>query len=77
MDPEEIGPALASQPGIVEVHDLHVWEVSSGFPALSAHVLVAAGDDCHAQRRELQRVLERRSASSTPRCRSTTSASAS
>jgi cobalt-zinc-cadmium efflux system protein len=58
LDPEEIGRALASVPGVVEVHDLHVWEVTSGFPALSAHVVVRAGDDCHALRRELQRLLE-------------------
>ena len=38
VDPDEIGQALAAQPGVVEVHDLHVWEVTSGFPALSAHV---------------------------------------
>ena len=44
-------------PGIVEVHDLHVWEVTSGFPALAAHVRVAPGDDCHARRRLLQRFL--------------------
>ena len=54
IDPEEIGRALASRPGVVEVHDLHVWEVTSGFPALSAHVVVRAGDDCHERRRELQ-----------------------
>jgi cobalt-zinc-cadmium efflux system protein len=60
LDPREIGRALASQPGVVEVHDLHVWEVTSGFPALSAHVLVGAGADCHQLRRELQRVLQRR-----------------
>ena len=41
IEPEEIGRALAAQPGVVEVHDLHVWEVTSGFPALSAHVVVA------------------------------------
>ncbi len=57
MDPDEIGRALAAVPGIVEVHDLHVWEVTSGFPALSAHVLVTPGDDCHARRRELQTLL--------------------
>ena len=33
---------------VVEVHDLHVWTVTSGFPALSAHVLVEPGADCHA-----------------------------
>src|SRR5215210_5006170 len=40
MSTEEVGRALASEPHVVEVHDLHLWEVSSGFPALSAHVLV-------------------------------------
>ena len=60
IDPTEIGNTLAAQPGVVEVHDLHVWEVTSGFPALSAHVVVRSGDDCHGRRRELQRLLEER-----------------
>jgi cobalt-zinc-cadmium efflux system protein len=60
LDPGEIGALLAEQPGVVQVHDLHVWEVTSGFPALSAHVVVQAGDDCHERRRALQRVLEER-----------------
>jgi cobalt-zinc-cadmium efflux system protein len=58
LDPERIGRLLASQEGVIEVHDLHVWEVTSGFPALSAHVVVSAGSDCHALRRSLQRLLE-------------------
>ena len=41
MDPDAIGRALASQPGVVEVHDLHVWEVTTDFPALAAHVMAA------------------------------------
>lgn len=60
LDPEEIGRALAAAPGVVEVHDLHVWEVTSGFPALSAHVVVHAGDDCHDCRRALQRLAQER-----------------
>ena len=60
LAPEEIGHALAAQTGVVEVHDLHVWEVTSGFAALSAHVVVRAGDDCHELRRSLQRLLEER-----------------
>jgi cobalt-zinc-cadmium efflux system protein len=60
LDPNEIGNVLASQPGVVEVHDLHVWEVTSGFPALSAHIVVRSGDDCHERRRALQRLLEER-----------------
>ncbi len=58
LDPEQIGRLLASQPEVIEVHDLHVWEVTSGFPALSAHIVVSAGSDCHALRRNLQRLLE-------------------
>jgi cobalt-zinc-cadmium efflux system protein len=57
LDPDDIGRTLAAQPGVVEVHDLHVWEVTSGFPALSAHVVVRAGDDCHERRRTLQRIV--------------------
>lgn len=60
LDPDEIGEALVAEPGIVEVHDLHVWEVTSGFAALSAHVIVAADVDCHAARRGLERVLAER-----------------
>ncbi len=60
MNPEAIGEAMAREPGVVEVHDLHVWEVTSGFPALAAHVIVRPGDDCHAVRRHLQRVVSER-----------------
>jgi cobalt-zinc-cadmium efflux system protein len=60
IDPGEIGRTLAAMPGIVEIHDLHVWEVTSGFVAIAAHVVVAPGDDCHLRRRELQAVLHDR-----------------
>jgi cobalt-zinc-cadmium efflux system protein len=60
LDPQEIGRALVAQPGVVEVHDLHVWEVTSGFPALSAHVLVGADSDCHAARRGVEAMLRER-----------------
>jgi cobalt-zinc-cadmium efflux system protein len=60
VDPVAIGRALASQPGVAEVHDLHVWEITSGFPALSAHVLVGAEEDCHEIRRALETVLHER-----------------
>jgi cobalt-zinc-cadmium efflux system protein len=57
---QEIGTAMASYPGVVEVHDLHVWEVTTEFPSLSAHVLVEPGADCHGIRRELEAVLRDR-----------------
>jgi len=60
LDSDAVGRALARHPGVVEVHDLHVWEVTSGFPALAAHVLVPPGDDCHAIRHELEHLLDDR-----------------
>jgi cobalt-zinc-cadmium efflux system protein len=59
IDPRELGRRLAEAPGVVEVHDLHVWTITSGFPSLSAHVLVARDDDCHARRRDLEELLLR------------------
>ena len=57
LDVAAIGRAMASRTGVVEVHDLHVWEVTSGFPALSAHILVGHDDDCHAIRAGVERML--------------------
>jgi cobalt-zinc-cadmium efflux system protein len=59
LDPEGIGRRMAEQPGVVEVHDLHVWEVTSEFPALAAHVMVKPKADCHLLRLELAEMLER------------------
>jgi cobalt-zinc-cadmium efflux system protein len=59
MDTRELGRRLSEMPGVVDVHDLHVWTITSGFPALAAHVLVERGDDCHARRRELEELLRR------------------
>lgn len=60
LDTEQIGMAMAAHPGVDEVHDLHVWQITSGFPTLSAHVLVGQNADCHAIRRELQGLLHER-----------------
>jgi cobalt-zinc-cadmium efflux system protein len=60
IDPLSVGEALVGEPNVVEVHDLHVWEVSSGFPALSAHVLVGADSNCHAARRGMEAMLHER-----------------
>ena len=57
LDVDALGRRLAGAPGVVEVHDLHVWTITSGFTALSAHVLVRPGEDCHGVRRELERLL--------------------
>jgi len=60
VDPRAIGEALVGQPEVVEVHDLHVWELTSGFHALSAHVVVSPECDCHEVRHQLEGVLDRR-----------------
>jgi cobalt-zinc-cadmium efflux system protein len=60
IDPHEIGMTLASAPSVVSVHDLHVWEVTSGFPALSAHVVVGTDEDCHAARARLEVLVRER-----------------
>jgi cobalt-zinc-cadmium efflux system protein len=60
LDARDVGRALSGAPGVVEVHDLHIWTITSGFPALSAHVLVRQGEDCHGRRRELEALLRER-----------------
>jgi cobalt-zinc-cadmium efflux system protein len=60
VSPQEVGEALAACANIVEVHDLHVWEISHGFTALSAHALVRPESDCHAARRAMEEMLRER-----------------
>jgi cobalt-zinc-cadmium efflux system protein len=59
LDPAVIGASMAARPHVAEVHDLHVWEITSGETAASAHVLVASGEDCHGVRADLQALLAR------------------
>jgi cobalt-zinc-cadmium efflux system protein len=60
VDPDEVGRTIAAVDHVVEAHDLHVWTVTSGFPSLSAHVLVLPEADCHAVRRRIEEVLHDR-----------------
>jgi cobalt-zinc-cadmium efflux system protein len=57
VEPAAVGRTLLDEPEVVEVHDLHVWMLTSGFPIVSAHVLVGPGADCHAVRERLERKL--------------------
>lgn len=59
MRPEAISAAILAEPDVVQIDDFHVWEITSGFPALSAQILVSGGIDCHAKRRELAERLRR------------------
>jgi cobalt-zinc-cadmium efflux system protein len=60
VDPDEVGRAIAAVEHVVEAHDLHVWTVTSGFPSLSAHILVRPEADCHGVRRRIEEVLHER-----------------
>jgi cobalt-zinc-cadmium efflux system protein len=60
LSAEEVGRAIVELPRVVEVHDLHIWTITSGFAALSAHVLVEPGADCHDLRRRIEVVLRER-----------------
>jgi cobalt-zinc-cadmium efflux system protein len=57
IDPPALGAELCAVDGVVEVHDLHVWEITSGEPAASAHILVAEGLDCHQIRIRIEALL--------------------
>jgi cobalt-zinc-cadmium efflux system protein len=57
LSPATVGEAMAARPLVCEVHDLHIWEITSGLAAASAHVLVAPGADCHAVRADLEAFL--------------------
>ena len=59
IDADDVGRSMAASEGVKEVHDLHIWTITSGFPALAAHVLVGHDEDCHARRRDLEKLLAR------------------
>ncbi|MFC4945210.1 cation diffusion facilitator family transporter [Pseudonocardia sp. GCM10023141] len=60
LDPDAIGQELVAIADVAEVHDLHIWEITSGQPALSAHVLVHPGADCHQAQVAIETVLRER-----------------
>jgi cobalt-zinc-cadmium efflux system protein len=57
LDAGVVEAAIRGVDGIADVHELHVWEVTSGFPALSAHVLVEPSADCHERRMAIEALL--------------------
>jgi cobalt-zinc-cadmium efflux system protein len=60
LDVAAIEADLHATEGVVDIHDLHVWEVTSGFPNLSAHLLLTAGQDCHSRREQISHMLAER-----------------
>src|SRR5204863_7794903 len=60
MAPQVIVDDVLRDPRVASVHDVHLWLITSGFPALAAHVLVERTADCHAVRRDLETLLSER-----------------
>jgi cobalt-zinc-cadmium efflux system protein len=56
---DAVARSMREHPKVVNVHDFHLWEITSGLASLSAHVLVQPGEDCHEVRRQLERSLQR------------------
>jgi cobalt-zinc-cadmium efflux system protein len=57
LEVEAVGMAIARVPGVREVHDLHIWSITSGFPALAAHVTVDATCEVDDTRRAIEQML--------------------
>lgn len=57
LDLDEIADRVRKVPGVARIHDLHIWTVGSGFPAMSAHVDLRPGADAEAVRRAVHRLL--------------------
>jgi cobalt-zinc-cadmium efflux system protein len=60
IDVNEVGSAMVHVAGVREVHDLHVWTVTAGFPALAAHVLTEPGEDVDEVRARVEALLAER-----------------
>jgi cobalt-zinc-cadmium efflux system protein len=60
LDANEVGQAMADASGVKGIHDLHIWTITSGLEALSAHVVVAVGEDRDAVLSRLQSLLRDR-----------------
>jgi cobalt-zinc-cadmium efflux system protein len=60
LDVQEVGAAMCRVEGVREVHDLHIWTVTSGFPALAAHLRVDPHGDPDEIRLQVETLLRER-----------------
>jgi len=57
LNAAEVAQAMVKVAGVKEVHDLHIWTITSGREALSAHIIVPTGGDRDSVLNNLQRQL--------------------
>ncbi|BCM83992.1 cation diffusion facilitator family transporter [Methylobacterium indicum] len=60
LDPADVRRCLAERPGVSEVHDLHVWPMSTTETALTAHLVMPAGHPGNAFLNDCAATLRRR-----------------
>ena len=60
VEPDQVCKAMLDEAHVTRIDDLHIWEVTSGMPALSAHLYVSPEVDCHDKRREVANMLHER-----------------
>ena len=60
LDAKAVGQAMVAVPGVKGIHDLHIWTITSGLDALSAHVVVPVGEDRDTVLGHLQSLLRDR-----------------
>ncbi len=58
IDPDAVKQVLLGISGVRDVHDLHIWTITSGIPALSGHLRVEDDGDCQHILREALAKLE-------------------
>jgi cobalt-zinc-cadmium efflux system protein len=57
IDPDHVRDAMIGVPGVAEVHDLHIWTITSGLDSLSAHVVAVDYGDTESLLRDLRETL--------------------
>lgn len=60
IDREKVSATLASVPGVLDVHDLHIWTITSGMDSLSCHLLVADDTDQQAVLQQALGLIEKK-----------------
>ena len=60
VDVDEVSAAMVAVPGVISVHDLHIWALTSGKNSLTAHVVQAASSRSEDLRASIRDVLAKR-----------------
>lgn len=58
IDADAVAASLKALPGVRDLHDLHIWAITSGVPSLSAHIVLAPDADGEAVRAKVAAVLD-------------------